>query len=379
MPNMTPQKYHFNFLPPLQNQQQRGSLQEAAMIAQTQAAHQKPQQHQMQDFNAQGSRKVEEIIQQSNRLPALWKHRQQEQQGQYVGRGQQHKQLAPLHSQGAKSLMHNGDSRSPMAPYLAGPSIHGIQQSLPAGPPSLPHLHETTFTGTVSAPQASQGGQEASRSNHQEQSPYVLSSGTRRSSPTPSLKPKNTILNYTISEDRTLNDTISYKARFVALKTKVVKTSVVSSGSASSREENPQPRQTEIPSAELYSKFSDPGIEQHYLVPSTATGSAYSPTSSVGISLPRIADTQNPMDQPYMHPPYGNSLNEADVSFLIPFTATSANVSKPAFNLGDFRFDDRDALENFDFDSFLQNPNDDTFGMSADFDFNNVTEVVGDS
>jgi hypothetical protein len=50
---------------------------------------------------------------------------------------------------------------------------------------------------------------------------------------------------------------------------------------------------------------------------------------------------------------------------------------KPSFDLGTFGLDDGAALENFDFDSFLQNPNDDNFGMSGDFDFNHVTEEVG--
>jgi hypothetical protein len=53
------------------------------------------------------------------------------------------------------------------------------------------------------------------------------------------------------------------------------------------------------------------------------------------------------------------------------------NLLKPAFDLGNLGFDDGAALENFDFDSFLQNPNDDNFGMSTDFDFNHVTEEVG--
>jgi hypothetical protein len=79
-----------------------------------------------------------------------------------------------------------------------------------------------------------------------------------------------------------------------------------------------------------------------------------------------------------MDPPFGNSLDGADVSFLVPFTTTAANTLKPAFDLGNLGFDDGAALENFDFDSFLQNPNDDNFGMSADFDFNHVTEVGGD-
>jgi len=50
---------------------------------------------------------------------------------------------------------------------------------------------------------------------------------------------------------------------------------------------------------------------------------------------------------------------------------------KSSFSLGDFGLDDGAALENFDFDSFLQNPNDGDFGMTSEFDFNHVTEEVG--
>jgi hypothetical protein len=60
-------------------------------------------------------------------------------------------------------------------------------------------------------------------------------------------------------------------------------------------------------------------------------------------------------------------------------TRTSPNVSKPSFDLGNLGFGDETALENFDFDSFLQNPNDDNFsGLGGDFDFHSVTEVGGD-
>jgi hypothetical protein len=68
---------------------------------------------------------------------------------------------------------------------------------------------------------------------------------------------------------------------------------------------------------------------------------------------------QQAMDQP----PFGNSLDGTDAPF----------------DLGGFNIDDNAALENFDFDSFLQNPNDDGgFGMGSDFDFGHVTEVGGD-
>lgn len=52
--------------------------------------------------------------------------------------------------------------------------------------------------------------------------------------------------------------------------------------------------------------------------------------------------------------------------------------SQAQFDLG-FTLEEGGALENFDFDSFLQNPNDDTsFGINGDFDFNHVPEVGGD-
>tara|TARA_R110002003_G_scaffold112_18_gene9723 strand:+ start:29154 stop:29357 length:204 start_codon:yes stop_codon:yes gene_type:complete len=58
---------------------------------------------------------------------------------------------------------------------------------------------------------------------------------------------------------------------------------------------------------------------------------------------------------------------------------TTTNFFKAPFDLGGFNIDDNAALENFDFDSFLQNPNDDGgFGMGSDFDFGHVTEVGGD-
>ncbi|KAH8723163.1 hypothetical protein GQ44DRAFT_774218 [Phaeosphaeriaceae sp. PMI808] len=70
-----------------------------------------------------------------------------------------------------------------------------------------------------------------------------------------------------------------------------------------------------------------------------------------------------PIQQQPMDPPFGN----LDGTDPVPF------------DLGLNTFADETALENFDFDSFLQNPNDDAFGsLSGDFDFHNVTEVGGD-
>ncbi|KAF2820239.1 hypothetical protein CC86DRAFT_305239 [Ophiobolus disseminans] len=61
-------------------------------------------------------------------------------------------------------------------------------------------------------------------------------------------------------------------------------------------------------------------------------------------------------------PPFGNTLDGTDSG---------------GFDLG-LGFGDEGALENFDFDSFLQNPNDDGgFALSGDFDFNHVPEVGG--
>jgi hypothetical protein len=77
-------------------------------------------------------------------------------------------------------------------------------------------------------------------------------------------------------------------------------------------------------------------------------------------------------------PPFGN-IDGPDVSVMLRPTRTSPNVSKPSFDLGNLGFGDETALENFDFDSFLQNPNDDNFsGLGGDFDFHSVTEVGGD-
>jgi hypothetical protein len=77
-------------------------------------------------------------------------------------------------------------------------------------------------------------------------------------------------------------------------------------------------------------------------------------------------------------PPFGN-IDGPDVSFLSKLMRTSSNISKPSFDLGNLGFNDETALENFDFDSFLQNPNDDNFGgLVGDFDFHSVTEVGGD-
>ncbi|KAH3907230.1 hypothetical protein HBI56_183640 [Parastagonospora nodorum] len=69
---------------------------------------------------------------------------------------------------------------------------------------------------------------------------------------------------------------------------------------------------------------------------------------------------QQPVQQQSMDPPFGN-----------------IDGGDSAFSLGDFGLDDGAALENFDFDSFLQNPNDGDFGMTSEFDFNHVTEEVG--
>jgi len=72
---------------------------------------------------------------------------------------------------------------------------------------------------------------------------------------------------------------------------------------------------------------------------------------------------QQPVQQPDM-PPFGTGLDAGN---------------DPSFDLGNLDFGAETALENFDFDSFLQNPNDDTFGgLAGDFDFNHVTEVGGD-
>jgi hypothetical protein len=79
-------------------------------------------------------------------------------------------------------------------------------------------------------------------------------------------------------------------------------------------------------------------------------------------------------------PPFGNTLDGADVSARQGlYTVKYANVVQPGgFDLG-LGFGDETALENFDFDSFLQNPNDDGFGgLSGEFDFTHVTEVGGD-
>jgi hypothetical protein len=79
-------------------------------------------------------------------------------------------------------------------------------------------------------------------------------------------------------------------------------------------------------------------------------------------------------------PPFGNTLDGTDVSLMPePSAITYTNALKPGgFDLG-LGFGDETALENFDFDSFLQNPNEDGFGaLGGDFDFHSVTEVGGD-
>jgi hypothetical protein len=78
-------------------------------------------------------------------------------------------------------------------------------------------------------------------------------------------------------------------------------------------------------------------------------------------------------------PPFGNTLDGSDVSILMsPSKCIYTDIPKPnGFDLG-LTFGDEGALENFDFDSFLQNPNDDGgFALSGDFDFNHVPEVGG--
>ena len=79
-------------------------------------------------------------------------------------------------------------------------------------------------------------------------------------------------------------------------------------------------------------------------------------------------------------PPFGTGLDAGnDVSIVSLFHNVYLLTSKPSFDLGNLDFGAETALENFDFDSFLQNPNDDTFGgLAGDFDFNHVTEVGGD-
>ncbi|KAF1914409.1 hypothetical protein BDU57DRAFT_294075 [Ampelomyces quisqualis] len=72
---------------------------------------------------------------------------------------------------------------------------------------------------------------------------------------------------------------------------------------------------------------------------------------------------QPPVQQQPEMPPFGTNLDGTD----------------PSFDLGNLDFGGEATLENFDFDTFLQNPNDDTFGgLGGDFDFNHVTEVGGD-
>ncbi|KAH7080106.1 hypothetical protein BKA63DRAFT_234945 [Paraphoma chrysanthemicola] len=100
------------------------------------------------------------------------------------------------------------------------------------------------------------------------------------------------------------------------------------------------------------------------------------PTSSTPVApiTPHSKQSFNPNGQPQQaqqqpvqpqqamdQPPFGNSLDGSDA----PFDLT-------------FGMDDNAALENFDFDSFLQNPADDAFGMNGDFDFGHVTEPVGE-
>jgi hypothetical protein len=56
---------------------------------------------------------------------------------------------------------------------------------------------------------------------------------------------------------------------------------------------------------------------------------------------------------------------------------SSLDGAAPSFDLANLGFDNGAALENFDFDSFLQNPNDGNLGaLSVDFDFNHVPEAV---
>lgn len=75
-------------------------------------------------------------------------------------------------------------------------------------------------------------------------------------------------------------------------------------------------------------------------------------------------------------PPFGNL--EADVRATL-CSQNNANIVKPStFDLGFNLVEEGGALENFDFDSFLQNPNDDAaFNLGGEFDFNHV-EVGGD-
>jgi hypothetical protein len=77
--------------------------------------------------------------------------------------------------------------------------------------------------------------------------------------------------------------------------------------------------------------------------------------------------------------PFGN-IDGPDVSVQLGFRVVQrADERKSSSDLGNLGFSDDTALENFDFDSFLQNPNDDSFrGLGGEFDFNHVSEAYGD-
>ncbi|KAF2033103.1 hypothetical protein EK21DRAFT_59444 [Setomelanomma holmii] len=127
---------------------------------------------------------------------------------------------------------------------------------------------------------------------------------------------------------------------------------------------NPQQRQMPPPPAPANDQpRPEPSPSQSNQAPPTPSQSNKPGPKKKGTKDNPQQVQQQPVQQtPAMdQPPFGN-LDGTDSSF----------------DLAGFDLNDNAALENFDFDSFLQNPNDDAFNMGTDFDFNHVTEVGND-
>jgi hypothetical protein len=93
-----------------------------------------------------------------------------------------------------------------------------------------------------------------------------------------------------------------------------------------------------------------------------------------------VTAIMSPLDNPQQQqlvPPFGD-MDGPDVSACFGFCVVQrADEMKPSFDLGNLGFDDEKALEQFDFDRFLRNPNDDKFSRLAESNFQGLDGIGG--